>query len=328
MSRAYVYTIATIVNFGFILFLQSDMLAQPVRFDCPAVSPARLVEQINERKVIEIRVPISMTALESNSQVEELRAEISWNRNANPIVSYGPSTLLQSKYNGPVAVQKKTESNFTLGANVSTSYVDLVSPTVEGELKKSNTETRSFDEVPEHDLVVASGPISRGTGAYFSFLPSRTETLEGGRELVVAFDVPALWRGGMLQVTMTAIGRQKKFGFFSEELDFSRIFMLPIYLQGDDQARQAAFEFSHSEQRLRQDWELYRTASQRNQSALPFEKWFAGSKNDVPEMWVHHLIQSGSDVSVARVEDRLPRKITVAANQFVEARRNLLMLSR
>lgn len=328
MSRAYVYTIATIVNLSFIVFFCSDLFAQPVRFDCPAVSSARLVDASDDRKVIEIRVPISMSALESNVQVDELKAEISWNRNANPIVNYGPSTLLQSKFDGPVAVEKKSESQRTLAAKVSTSYVDLVSPSLEADLKKTNTETRSFDEVPEHDLVVASGPIQRGTGAYFSFLPSRTETLEGGRELVVAFDVPAYWRSGMLQVTMTAIGRQRKLGFFSEELDFARIFMLPIYLEGDDQARRAAFEFSRSEQRLRQGWELFRTVNKQHPTALSFEKWFAGSTNQVPDMWVHHLIQSGSDAALDQVENRLPAKITIAANQFVEARKNLLSLSR
>ena len=332
MLRPTSFTIPFIVTFvaKFLVttFLGGGLSAQPVHFDCPAITAARLVELQSDQKVIEFRVPISMTVLDNHLTVDSLRTEIGWNRVAYPLVSYGPSTLLKSRYDGPVSVERKTETNASLDSRVSSSYLEFVSPSLNGNLNKKKSETRKFNEIPEHELVIGSGPVQRGTGAYFLFKPTRTETLEGGREVVLAYRVPISWSGGLLQVTMTVSGQEsKKLGLFREDVEFARIFVLPAFLEGDLRARQAAQLFANSEQRLRKGWSLHLAESSKPNSTNIF-RWFDKPDQQADSLWMHHLIQSGSDLAIKRYESKLPRKISSVAYEFVQARRDLIELSR
>ena len=154
-----------------------------------------------------------------------------------------------------------------------------------------------------------------------------TETLEGGRSLVVAFEVPATWRGGILQITCRASGNRRKIGIFNDGFNYSRVFIVPVHLKGDDQAFRFAASLARSEQRLRQDWHRHRTSTTNNDSSW-FEWFQSDSTDENPDAWMHHLIQSGSDRALRQVESRLPTRIASVANEFVAARQQLLRLSR
>ncbi len=328
MVRVASYVSCVLVNFSMVMLNCSGLFSADIHFDCPATVPAQVREESGNIRKIEVVVPVSLTISDPKLSVTEFRSEVFWNRHAYPIVDYGPNTQLQSAYQGPIEVEKQSESNFKLGASVSSGYFESLQPSLDANFGTSKSETRRFQEIPQHQTTVASGTIKRGTGAYFQFRPSRTETLEGGRMLQVIFEVPRSWRGGVLQVNCQVQGQRKKLGLFSEDYQYQRVFVVPVYLAEDAQAKHIAREFARSEQRLRQGWTVHQMSHQSRSMASPWTSRPSLQLDQAGDWWMHHLIQSGSDVAIRRVEDQLPDKIASAANQFVEARQQLLSLSR
>ena len=315
----------------------------PVKFDVPALISVSDLETTNNsaghesvepfsanEKTIQAIIPVSSEVRSGDrGNVEEFRFDVFWNRNAYLIADYGPQTQTVSDIEGLVAVEKIHERKRGLGLDLETGYQDLVSANARGELSSGSSTDTKYNEVPQHDVLIASGTVRRGTGAFFRFHPSRRETLEGGRDLVVEFRVPVSWRGGLLKVECRAQGHRKVIGSWREPFQESRSFVVPIYLDGDDQARQAAMSFAQTEQKLRANWGQYVKEDQRKQSAklLGIFNSSSGSAS-LPEQWMHYLIQSGNDVYLTRYRSQLPSSIAKAAQEFVSARQGLLKLSR
>ena len=309
-----------------------------VKFDVPALVGVREIPNLPThilsatQKTIEVVIPVtSEVQFADRGNLQEFRFNVYWNRNVYPICDYGPKTTTFSEIEGFVSIDTSTEKNATLGLTLNSGYQDLVTGTGRAELGNRNGTKVHYQEVPQYEVLVASGTMNRGTGAFFRFHPSRKETLEGGRELVVAFQVPRSWRGGVLQVECQAKGSRKMLAW-NEPFEISRAFILPIYLDGDDQARQSAAEFVRSEQQLRSKWQQFQRASERDllqqlQAVFVSSNSQSKSAADLPADWVHHLIQS-EDRYLNDYRDRLPTSVAEAANQFVEARFGLLELSR
>ena len=308
-----------------------------IAFDVPALVGVRVVEPDKDhfisssQKTIEVVIPVSAESrLSDRNRVQEFRFDVFWNRNIYPICDYGPKTQTVSEIDGLISVDKTSERNSSLGFTLGGSYQDLLTGTGTAEIGSRHGSRLHYQEIPQHELLVASGTIHRGTGAFFRFHPSRTESLEGGRDLVVAFQVPRSWRAGVLQIECQAKGSRKVLAW-SEEFEFSRAFILPIYLEGDDQAREAATEFVRSEQRLRKNWQNHRRQPER-ESIGQLQAIFVSSPrseaaNRVPADWVHYLIQS-SDAYLDKYQTKLPTNVAVAAKQFIQARTDLIKLSR
>lgn len=309
-----------------------------IKFDVPALVVAREIllssthASATSQKTIEVVIPVSSEIRAADRvKIDDFRFDIFWNRNAYPICDYRPKTQTFSEIAGTISIEKSTADKKSLGLNLTGGYQEIVDGVAKAELGKQQTTKIHYQENPQQEVLVAAGTSRRGTGAFFRFHPSRTETLEGGRDLVVAFQVPQSWRGGVLQVECVASGSRKNLAW-SEPFQTSRAFMLPIYLEGDDQARKAATEFVRTEQQLRNGWMDFQTRSE-NSVMGSFQNLFtvSGSRKSsisgLPEDWVHYLIQS-NDGYLARYQKKLPSEITVSASQFVEARTALLKLSR
>ena len=326
MIRAISYCISVIVKINIVLLLASQLFAQSVSYDCPAVAAAKVLQLSRSNKIVEVELPVSVSNLDSRLNLEELKVEVFWNRNAYPVVDFSPRTQMSSDFDGPITVEKKSENSFEIGANASSSYLEFVTPGLNADLKSKKSESRTYNEIPEQRLLVASGTARRGTGAFFTFKNSPIETLEGDRRLVMAFDVPVSWRGGIMQVTIKTVGRRKKFASFYDNFELSRVFMLGLYEDGDEAARLYAGTFARSEQQLRADWERFTKRQQ--SSAQQFERFFSGQSSSISPLWVHQLIQSGNDNAIRRVGKQLPSSVAITANEFIVARRDLLAISK
>ena len=303
----------------------SLLFAQSVAYDCPAVVAAEVLEHTGSNQLVDVQIPISVSNSDARLQLQEVKVDVFWNRNAFPVVDYAPRTQLHSRYDGPITIEKKSEVNYGVSVSAASDYLDFVTPNAEADVGKKNSESRKYNEIPQQELLLASGTSRRGTGAFFTFKESRIQTLEGDRNLALRFDVPVSWRGGILQVTVRTKGRRKKFAGFHDDFELARTFMLPVYVESDGQARSIAYQFARTEQQLRYSWDqhLGRQDSANNQ----FQRWFATQKPNVPSLWVHQLIQSDSDDLVRRFEKQLPSRIAITANEFVDARKNLVAIS-
>jgi hypothetical protein len=328
MIRAISYTVSFGLQLTLLIGFCQGLFGQPVLFDSPTVAVASVESFGSEEKSIRVVLEVSVSKTDPKAELSEVRMDVFWNRNSYPLIGYGPVTAVQSKYDGPLAIERKTESNRSLKARISSGVIENATGGLEGSIDKKESESVRYNEVPQHELLIASGPIQRGTGAYFQFRPSRTETLEGGRNLIISFAVPESWRAGVLQLNFYALGSRQKLGLFRDEFEHSRAFVLPIYLQGDRQAREYALLFARSEQRLRLDWDSY--LSTVSTDLLDSLGGLVGleSNNKIPATWVHHLIQNGVDASMERFESCLPQKVASSATAFIHARQQLLELSR
>ena len=303
---------------------------QAINFDVPAICAGAEVPQslanssalANDRS-IEFKIPVS-AAIESgvNLRVKEISVEVHWNREPNLVTSFSPLTELVSEIEGPIAIEKRSERSRNLGLNLTSGYFDLLSSSANGGASNKYSEKWSYQETPEYGVLVAAGTVKRGTGVKFRFKTSRKSTLEGSRDLIVRYRVPANWRAGIMQVTCRANGMKTSLGIFGEKFDQGTTFVMPVYLQHDREAHLIAEEFSELEQQLTGDAKLY--AMDAAKSANKFRALFRKDKFDVGT-WVYTLIQSGSDISLT---SQVPKKLRDSARSFMNVRRTLVSLSR
>ena len=243
-----------------------------VEFDAPAVAVAhvavvptvsdnpgkttvlRPVFSTQDETVIEIVIPVTTRLLDSKKyRMSQFRFEVFWNRNVYPLVDYGPRTITGSNIEGLVSVEKREERNASIGLNLSGRFNELFNTSANGNLSSKNGKLLRYQEVPEHEVFVASGTIQRGTGAFFRFHPNRVATLEGGRELMVAYRVPRNWRGGLVQIDCHGKGKRKYFAGITEAVESHQSFVMPVFREGDQEARDIAFAYVRAEQKLRRE---------------------------------------------------------------------------
>jgi hypothetical protein len=221
-----------------------------VRFDVPALLSATTIATDGEAttaadqadlKLIRIVIPVT-TELSSadRDDVREFRYDVQWRRDRFPLVDYGPRTQTTSTYEGTIAVEEQTDRTATLGLAISGGEHFSLSGSSKAEAANRKAKKISYHEIPQQDVVVASGTTDRGTGAFFRFHRSRQQTLEGNRDLTVTFRVPKDWRAGLLRVVCEATGSRKVLGIWDEPLRNQREFLVPVYLEGDRAAQEAA----------------------------------------------------------------------------------------
>ena len=329
----------------------------PVEFDVPAMLSAREIvalgsAPVSPYKTIEIIVPVTSEIRASDRKhISEFRFDISWNRKIFPVVDYGPKSQTTSHIEGLVTVEQSHDSGGGISLNANSQKLEVLALSGKGDFSDRKSQRKSFQEIPDHQTLVASGTIKRGTGAFFRFHPSRTETLEGGRDVVIAYRVARDWRGGVLRVECRATGSRKVFGSITEPIDVAEAFIVPLYLDGDQQSLSAATDFVRAEINLKQTWRSSQTDTRPKKQSHSTFRWplvetavqgftLAGFSRDsesssrpkvasqLPDQWVHRLIQSGDDRYLARYQSVLPSSVQTSAAVFVSARQKLMELSK
>lgn len=277
-------------------------------------------------KIIEVVVPVtSELSRHSKQTVESFRFDVYWNRVAFPLSDYAPKTQTVSEVAGVISIETNDEDNAGFRLGVNGKYESYLTGNLNADFSNRNATKKRFEEIPDHDILVASGTSHRGTGAFFRFHPSKQDTLEGGRDLILAFRVPIHWRAGILKIECHAEGQQRVFASWKEDFEYGRAFIVPIYVDGDEDARQATVELVRAEQRLRKLWN--KRSMSRNESR-GFFSIPSTQPAQLPKDWVHRLIQSGDDDYLEKHRIKLPNEVAKAADQFVAARQTVLQMGR
>ena len=318
-----------------------------IRFDVPALLPVHElipdgVAPVSEFKVIEIVVPVTSEIRQRDrDNVDEFRFDVSWTRKSFPVADYAPKSQMASRVKGLIKVDKTRDTGGSVSLNGKTDKLEVLSLNSTGDYSNRETDRKSYQEVPQHQTLVASGTIKRGTGTFFRFHPGRTEMLEGGREVIIAWRVARDWTGGVLKVECRATGQRKVFGTLNEPIEVAEAFIVPVYLEGHSSALTAATDVVRAEMKLKQAWQRTRVAKSHSsfrwplmESALnafslpPLDSAGTTSKSDLPDQWVHQLIQSGDDRYLYRYESLLPKTVKAPAAVFVSARQTLMGMSK
>ena len=329
----------------------------PVEFDVPAMLSAREIvasdtAPVSPYKTIEIIVPVtSEIRAGDRKHIDEFRFDISWNRKIFPVVDYGPKSQTTSHIEGLISVDQSHDSGGAISLNANSDKLEVLTLSGKADLSNKKNRRESFKEIPKHQTLVASGTIKRGTGAFFRFHPSRTEILEGGRDVVIAYRVARDWRGGVLRVECRATGERKIFGNLTDPIDVAEAFIVPVHMEGDQQSLIAATDFVRAEINLKKSWRKSQVTAKATKKPHSAFRWplvesamenfrLAGfsqnnpqpsQKNDssqLPSQWVHRLIQSGDDRYLSRYQAALPNSVQTSAAVFVSARQRLVELSK
>ncbi len=340
------------------LSLPTAAADQSVKFDVPAMLAVHEIippgsAPVSPYKVIEIVIPVTSEIRAADRQhINEFRFDISWNRKLFPVVDYGPKSQTTSHIEGLIAVDQSNDSGGGISLNANTEKLEVLSLNGKGDYSKRQSRRESYTEIPKHQTLVASGTIKRGTGAFFRFHTSRTETLEGGRNVIIAYRVARDWKGGVLRVECRATGQRKVFGTLTEPIDVAEAFVVPVYMDGDPQALAAVTKFVQAEINLKRSWRSSRSATGAKKRTHSTFRWplvestmgnfsLAGFPQNshshaaqkktnlqIPDQWVHRLIQSGDDRYLSKYHAALPRSVQTSATVFVSARQKLLELSK
>ena len=329
----------------------------PVKFDVPAMlSVYEIVPPdtapVSPYKTIEIVVPVtSEIRAADRKHIDEFRFDISWNRKIFPVVDYGPKSKTTSHIDGLIAVEQTHNKGGSISLSGNSDKLEVLTLNGKGDLSNQKNSRKSYQEIPQHKTLVASGTIKRGTGAFFRFHPSRTETLEGGREVVIAYRVARDWRGGVLRVECRATGERKIFGNLTEPIDVAKAFIVPVHMTGDQQSLDAALDFVRAENNLKKSWHSSQATAKPSKKPHSAFRWplvesametfhLAGfsqgravpsqqnASSQLPDQWVHRLIQSGDDRYLSRYQAALPNSVQTSAAVFVSARQRLVELSK
>ena len=166
--------------------------------------------------------------------------------------------------------------------------------------------------------------MHRSTAAYFKLRPSSQTTLEGDKVFEVTVSVPYNWRAGLLQVHCVAFTRAKSAAKKGEKVCGENRFVVGVYMSGDEVAKRSVSELATKQQQLQSlAVEHADTIADRRFPTIGHKLGAALSvtKPKIPEQWLEQLLLSSDFHDFER---HLPRKLRSAANQYREARKQVI----
>jgi len=221
----------------------------PYAVACRDVTPAEYAASHPGRRLVEAKLEISaLLTAGKESDLTQFFIRAQCPQRALAIVDYLPKTSHESIASS-VTMEKSTERSAAIGINLSGNYelIALPGPSAGiGESRKSSVKT---ELLPPLETVAASGTLDRGAGLFFKIKSSPRNLLEGTREYALVLSVPTAWRADYLQIRCEADGvRRGVVSTFDEQVNCGqRDFLVALFQEGDEPARQMAENFARRE---------------------------------------------------------------------------------
>ena len=162
------------------------------------------------------------------------------------VVDYLPRTQLETEYAGNVSVELGNSSSRSLGVNIAGKYQPALSGDASAARGTKDTENYHYELLAPLELVMASGTLQRGTGAYFKLKSSPRMALEGSHPFVIVMRVPQVWRAGYVRIVCEGLGDGEAASTSLGRSDFP----VALYMEGDEEACQVATNLVLAERRL------------------------------------------------------------------------------
>jgi hypothetical protein len=245
------------------------------------------------------------------------------------VADFAPRTELTSLYVGHIEQSRQQEESSNLGLSAAFSPSEFLSAQGNSSQGSKSNDTIRFQTLPPMQLLAASGTVARGTAVYFKFKATPQTTLDGSRPLRVMFRVPAGWRGDYVYLRCVAYADTSTDG--RSAVCGSADFLVPLYLDGDEAARDAARRLAEIESELRQLARHWKPRLARSQKASFSDKLTAIFRDEktttVPELWLSTVLTSGPTRRDFSFQTRLPEELSRAVKDFTDARWQLAQLN-
>lgn len=300
-----------------------------VEFDVPCLTP---VTELGESEThsnfveVEAHVPISiLLSSGSQNQLSEVVIRIESRHREAQVTDFAPRTRLASSIVGNVEVTERGDER--KHAQINLFGVAPAAPTIHGKASAGYHDERqatwSYERLPPHEVLVASGTTDRGFGAFFKFRPSSQASLEGSHDLLLRLRVPKDWRSEIYDVTAIAYSRRgKEFSFDDRPVAGQENFTLVFYKSGDEVARKSGAKMAMAEEQFRAVVWRDRKSIERKAFPSPLEKvgsviGVVGPK--IPSTWYQDLLNGKSDLN-GQITQHLPKEVQAAAFAMIEKR--------
>lgn len=313
--------------------LPSRADAPKVQFDMPAVVTAFDTSAPGERRAVTCDLVLSSlvtgpadAAAKESRPIDHLLVRLSL-RDRLPVVDFAPKTELQSEYAGPIAVTTKDEQTDSFGLNVDTSVHGIGAGHLGADDSRKRSDSTQFQRQAPLQAVIASGTTDRGHGVYFKLRWTTQQVLEGEKHFCVTFAVPEIWRGGLLDVSVSAIGiDHSMFGSSKWRPLASRDFVVAVHQQNDPQAAEIALRLAHLDRELA-DFAKQHPDSGSNSITQLWRRVVPSKHEDRnPSRWYRGITSNELDPYTDRQIQSLPMPIRVAVLGYTDAARELSQL--
>ncbi len=234
--------------------------APHVRFDvsyvvaCRDVTPPEFAAMNPGERLVEAAFHISsLLNRGSEGDLSQLFFQIESPEKTVRVVDHLPRTELFTPYAGTIAVEKRTESGASIGLSARPN-LEVVSLDASAQASTKRGSNIRYEMLPPQELLAASGTVDRERGVYFKLKPSSQTSLEGSRQFIVLFRVPAVWRGDVVHVHCRAEGIRRGLwrSLDTRESCGGGSFLVTLYTEGDEAARRTVANLVRCEERLRE----------------------------------------------------------------------------
>ena len=265
---------------------------------------------------------IDSTVVFSNpDQFETVLFEIMPLSRSWQVRDYAPRSMSTSNFDGPISEELKEDKSGGMVGDLTggiPGYADLTLHMDGG--KKINSMTRHQRKAPQTQ-VVTSGLTQRGGGVFFKFNRANDFTIEGGHRLELVLEVPAGWRGDMVQVHCRGIDREGNMEVHN--------FLMAVTIFGDNDALALARDFAQAD-RLVQNY-LSRWQVNRRPSGFLHDLESALRRDKEPKLpnaeELQSLLLRVRNTDQIPLFQELPKGMQTALRDQVQARNTLLQLS-
>ena len=312
-----------------------------VHFDAPETVACRAVENYEgpsdtstEEATVEATFPVSsLIRFGGEGELLQLLFVVESPERTLRVMDYAPKNQLAPSLAGNVGVQSQTERSSSVGFNAATPAGAFLTASANGSGTAKNSSSARYELLPPMHLLASSGTAARGTAVYFKLKPSDQTTLDGARQFTVVFRVPHNWRADYVRLRCVAFGRSgASFRPSSREpLCGSADFLIGLYREKDPVARQAARDLVRSERELKRLAQTEQRSIERRRYGSTSDKlavWLNLESPRIPEDWLQEVVRGESTQRDFDFQRHLPDDVRAAVQDFCEARRQLVQLSR
>jgi hypothetical protein len=317
----------TCVHFDVPQAIACQPIDRPNRGDRPHATAPVSNDQIWVEAVFDVSTLIRFG---DESRVEQLLLVIENPTRSLRVADFAPRTELTTAYLGHLEKTRQQDQTSSSGFSATLNPHPSLSAQANASGNTSSSETLRYQQLPPMELLAASGTAARGTAVYYKFRANSQTTLEGLRTLQVIFDVPRNWRADYVFVRCVAYASSPR-EQAGTPICGSADFLVPVYLAGDEDARQAAFDLSRAERELRSGALQYRTETVQGGSdelATKFVSLFRSEKRSVPNRWLTDVLTSMPMRREFSFQRDLPEPVSEAVSEFTRARWEFTQLNR
>ncbi len=306
----------------------------PISFDVPDAVVVRTVPDEPNHISFDLKISASIHP-DHESSIQHWRLLVRPRSNQLRTIDYEPKTETDSEITGPKTVKTTEEKSSSLvyGLKLDVAKIACLTGTSDHSTKDSQSE--QYQTKPQKRIKIAAGSVDRGAGVYFKLARTADQILDGERTFQFIIEVPDHWRTGLLDLTIIASGRDKRFDAHSIRWKTTTFeiateqFAISMYRQGDHFAAERAARLSdkervlriHSDQKRKQKQDMHLSTI-----ATGFSKGIVQMLNggSPQRQWLDRVLHDQASPHTDHDLTSLPMDTRVAILDYIEAREEFL----